>query len=97
VKKERAGSSGNGDRHISPVPQRSRRNVADQKIADDAATKCRGARQHQQSQQIQVSANGGHRSFNPKKERARQIHRIEQPVRFRWHCFPRSRRAFVAQ
>jgi hypothetical protein len=47
--------------------------------------------------QIQVSANGGHRSFNPKKERARQVHRIEQPVRFRWHCFPRSRRAFVAQ
>jgi hypothetical protein len=45
--------------------------ILNQKIADDAAAKCRGARQHQQSQQIQIPANGGHRSFNPKKEPAR--------------------------
>jgi len=102
VKQERTGASGHGDRHISPVSQRSRRNVADQNIADDAATKCRGARQHQQSQQIQIPANSGHRSFNPKKKRARQIHRIEQPVCvrwycFRWYCFPRSHSAFDTQ
>jgi hypothetical protein len=67
VQKKYAGASGNGHRHVSPIAQRSRRNVADQEIAKDATAKSRGACQHQQAQEIEISADGGIAPSMPKK------------------------------
>ena len=71
------------DRHqqVAPVPDGCRRDVADEDVADDASTESRDRRKHEDSEDVEMLADGEQASSQGKDEDPGQVEGDDGVVR----------------
>ena len=70
---------------VAPITQGTGWDGADQEIANDAASQCRGEREHHKAQKIEISRDGGSGALDTEQERPGQIDCEEKFVRVVFH------------
>lgn len=85
VQKENDGTAHESQCGITPVSQRSRRNVPDQDVTDDATAKSCGKGENYKPEEVEVAADGRCGTFDGEKERTCHVRGEEDAIGFEFH------------